>query len=351
MAGLGPLTTFRRQPVCSGHLIQPEYNGPTRMIRQFLAIIGLLCSTLFSSHAFAAGGYEESLKTLAEGVIAESLKAKKERLAIIDFTDAKGVVTPMGQFLAEELGTQLLVAGEVKVVERKLVSSTLKKRHITQLDATPPKTMKGAAKAIRTDAFVVGSYIESPDEILVTVKLINPSNAQAIGAARGMIPKAGPLAEMFKEADAPPPMKVEPPKGPTTPEGLGFHRNEYYELVVRALSRQDNQIRMDLTIENRSPRDVKLLCLLQNTLMKDDRGGQWAQSVEGNRDGLCIRGVELSPREKDRAVLTFTAPADSPAASQFTLSFHEKSPRRDATFAIEGLTVETPIPPAATVTP
>jgi hypothetical protein len=61
--------------------------------------------------------------------------------------------------------------------------------------------------------------------------------------------------------------------------------------------------------------------------------------------------VELSPREKDRAVLTFTAPADSPAASQFTLSFHEKSPRRDATFAIEGLTVETPIPPAATVTP
>ncbi|MBX9657641.1 MAG: hypothetical protein K2X00_03675 [Nitrospiraceae bacterium] len=321
------------------------------MIRQCLAIAGLLCSTLLPTHVFAAGGYEESLKLLADGVIAESLKAKKERLAIIDFTDAKGAVTPIGQFLAEELGTQLLVAGELKVVEHRLVSSTLKKRHITQIEATSPKALKGAAKAIRTDVFVTGSYLDAPEGILVTVKLMNPSNAQAIGAARGMIPKAGPLGEMVKEANTPPPVKVEPPKGPATPEGLGFHRNEFYELVVRALSRQDNRIRMDLTIENRSPRDVKLLCLLQNTVLKDNLGGQWAQSVEGNRDGLCTRGVELSPREKDRAVLTFTAPADPPAPSQFTLSFHEKSPRRDATFTIEGLAVETAPTPVTPATP
>lgn len=351
MAGIEPPTGFRYQQLHAGHPTEPEYNGPTRMIRPFLAITGFLCSTLLSSHVFAAGTYEENLKLLADGVIAESLKVKKERLAIIDFTDAKGVVTPIGQFLAEELGTQLLVAGELKVVEHKLVSSTLKKRHITQLDAASPKILKGAAKAIRTDLFAVGSYIDSPDGILVTVKLINPSNAQAIGAARGMIPKAGPLAEMVKEANTPPPMKAEPPKGPTMPEGLGFHRNEFYELVVRTLSRQDNQMRMDLTIENRSPRDVKLLCLLQNTVLKDDQGGQWTQSVEGNRDGLCTRGVELSPREKDRAVLTFTAPADSSAASQFTFSFHEKSPRRDATFAIENLTIETSPALPSPVTP
>ena len=325
--------------------------APTRMIRQLLTISAFLCCTLLSSHVLAAGNYEENLKLLAEGVIAESVKAKKERLAVVDFTDAKGIVTPIGLFLAEELGTQLLVAGELKVVERKLVSSTLKKFHITQIDTATPKVLKGAAKAIRTDVFVVGSYIDSPDGVLVTTKLINPSNAQAIGAARGTIPKIGPLGEMVKEANMPPVVKVEPPKGPATPDGLGFHRNEYYELVVRALRRQASQLRMDLTIENRSPRDVKLLCLLQNTLVKDDQGGQWLQSVDGNREGLCTRGLELSPREKDRAVLTFTAPTDSPAASQFTFSFHEKSPRRDATFTIERLTVETALSPATTVTP
>lgn len=350
MAGVSfTLSSFG--PLCSGQPTQPEYNGPTHMTRQVLAIIGLFCGTLLSAPVFAAGNYEDNLKTLAEGVIAESVKAKKERLAIIDFTDAKGVVTPIGQFLAEELGTQLLVAGDVKVVERKLVSSTLKKRHITQLDAVPPKILKHVAKTIRTDVFAIGSYIDSPEGILVTVKLISPSNAQAIGAARGMIPKAGPLAEMVKAANAPLPPKAEPPKEPATPEGLGFHRNEFYELVVRAMRRQDNHIRMDLTIENRSPRDVKLLCLLQDTVLKDDQGGQWAQRVESNREGLCTRGVELFPREKDRAVLTFTAPADSPAGSQFTFSFHEKSPRRDATFAIEGLAPETSPAPVTPVSP
>jgi len=324
---------------------------PTRMIRQLLIISALLCCTLLSNHVLAAGTYEETLKVLAEGVIAESLKAKKARLAVVDFTDSKGIVTPVGQFLAEELGTQLLVAGDVTVVERKLVSSALKKFHITQIDSTPPKALKRAAKAIRTDVFIVGSYLDAPEGILVTTKLISPLNAQAIGAARGTIPKIGPLAEMLKEASKPPVVKVDAPKGPVTPDGLGFHRNEFYELVVRALSRQENQIRMDLTIENRSPRDVKLLCLLQDTVLKDDQGGQWAQRVEGNREGLCTRGVELSPREKDRAVLTFTAPADAPAGSQFTLSFHEKSPRRDATFTIEGLAVEAPPTPVTPATP
>lgn len=351
MAGIEPATGFCDQQLCSRQPTQPEYNGATRMIRQLSLISGLLCSTLFSSHVFAAGNYEESLKLLADGVIAEAVKAKKERLAILDFTDAKGVVSQIGQFLAEELGTQLLVVGELKVVERKLVSSTLKKRHLTQIDSTTPKLLKGAAKAIRADVFIVGSYIESPEGLLVTAKLINPSNAQAIGAARGTIPKIGPLAELVKEANTPPPVKVDAPKGPPVPEGLGFHRNEHYELAVQTLIRQEHQIRIDLTIENRSPRDVKVLCLLQDTTLKDDQGGQWVQRVEDNRDGLCTRGVELSPREKDRAVLTFTAPADSPSASQFTLSFHEKSPRRDAAFVIEGLTAETSMPPAATVTP
>ena len=40
----------------------------------------------------AAGSYEDNLKQLAEGVIAEAVKAKKSRLAIVDFVDAKGVV-------------------------------------------------------------------------------------------------------------------------------------------------------------------------------------------------------------------------------------------------------------------
>jgi len=310
------------------------------MLKISLAISGLLWSLLLPGYGLAATNYEESLKQLAEGVMAESIKAKKERLAIVDFTDSKGTVTPVGQFLAEELSTQLLVAGELKVVERRLVNSTLKKMHITEIDSTPPKAVKGAAKAIRADVFVVGSYLDSPEGILVTTKLISPLNAQTIGAARRTIPKTGPLGELLKAANAPP-ARVELPKEPPVPEGLGFHRNDLYEFVVRSLTAQDQQVRLDVTVENRSPRDLKILCLLQNTVLRDEHGTQWVQKVEDNREGLCTRGLELSPRGKSRAVFTFTAPADAAPASHLTLSYHEKSPRRDAGFFIEGLKPDT----------
>ena len=136
-------------------------------------------------------------------------------------------------------------------------------------------------------------------------------------------------------------------KEPPIPIGLGFHRNEFYELVVRSMEKQGQQAKLDITIENRSPRDLKVLCLMQETILKDDRGAVWPQSVEENRDGLCMRGIELSPREKEQTVLIFTAPPDA-SASPFTLHYHEKSPRRDAAFTIDGLMVESGVVAAPT---
>ena len=317
------------------------------IVRLILFLAAFALNAWLPSQLWAAATYEESLRQLAEGVIAEAVKAKKQRLAFLDFTDSKGNATPMGQFLAEEVGTQVLVAGELKVVERTLVQSTLKKLHVTQIEPAYAKAVRRAAKAIRADVFISGSYLETPEGMQVTAKLISPLNAQVVGAARGTLPKAGPLGVMMKEANKPPVVITDGPKEPPVPIGLGFHRNEYYELVVRSIEKQDNQAKLDVTIENRSPRDLKVLCQLQETMLKDDHGAAWLQGVEDNREGLCTRGLELSPREKERAVLTFTAPPDA-SASQFTLHYHEKSPRRDAAFTIDGLKVESGVVAAPT---
>jgi TolB-like protein len=317
-------------------------------MNRLLLTILLAIAMLWALSAHAASPYEESLKQLAEGVIADAVKAKRERLAVLDFTDAKGAVTPVGQFLAEELSTQILVAGELKVVDRKLASSTLKKLNVTQLEPAQAKAVKRAAKAVRADVFVIGVYLESPDGLRVTVKLLSPSTVQSLGATRGTIPKTGPLAELIKEANKPPIVQVDISAKSAPPPGLGSHSNEYYQLVVTSLRRRDKQITADLTIENKSPRDVKVLCLLQNTVLEDDHGVQWKLEAEGNREGLCARGIELSPGEKDRAVLTFSAPTDA-NGSQFIFRYHERAPRRDALFSIEGLKAESAgAPPAAT---
>lgn len=316
------------------------------MIR-FLIMILIAIATLWNLPVQAASPYEESLKQLAEGVVSDAVKAKKQRLAVLDFTDAKGIVTPIGQFLAEELSTQILVAGELKVVDRAMLSSTLKKFQVTQLEPAQAKAVKRAAKAVRADVFVTGSYLESPTDFRVTVKLLSPSTVQSLGATRGTIPKTGPLADLIKETNKPPVVKIDTSTKVAPPPGLGFHLNEYYQLIVTSLYKRDKQVTADLTIENKSSRDIKVLCLLQDTVLEDDHGAQWRLEVEDNREGLCMRGLELSPRGKDRAVLTFSAPTDA-NGSQFIFRYHEKAPRLDAQFSIEGLKVDSAgTPPAA----
>ena len=308
-------------------------------MNRLLLTVLLAIATLWTFPAHAASSYEESLKQLAEGVVAEAVKAKRNRLAVLDFTDAKGAVTPIGQFLAEELSTQILVSGELKVADHTLVDATLKKFHVTQLEPAQGNGVKQAAKVLQTDVFLTGSFSDSPEGFRVTVKLLSPSTMHSLGATRGAIPKTGLLAELIKEVNKPPVVKVDTSAKPAPPPGLGFHSNEQYQLVVTTLHRRDNQVIADLTIENTSSRDVKVLCRLQDTLLEDDHGARWKLEAEDNREGLCMRGIELSPRTKGRAVLTFSAPTNA-TGNQFILRYHEKAPRRDALFSIEGLKIE-----------
>lgn len=318
------------------------------MIGLLVLFVGLL--TFFSqpTSSWAGSKYEEGLKQLADGVTEGAAKAKKQRLALLDFTDGKGEPTPIGQFLAEELGTQIMVAGELRVVDRTLAYSTLKKFHVDHIDSAHAKIVRQAAKAIRADLFVDGVILDTPDGLQVTARLISPSNAQPIRAIRGMLPKAGPLNAFFKKEETPQPIvHIESPKEAPMPVGLGTYRNQYYEMVVRSIELQADRAKVDLTVENLSRRDVKLLCHLQDTLLTDEHGTAWHQGIGDNREGLCTRGVELSAHRKERAVLNFTGSSET-AATQFTLHFRETLPRRDASFVIDGLKVISPSEPTQT---
>lgn len=321
-----------------------------RMTGLLLLLITLVLPFPFPPLSWAAASYEDSLKQLAEDVTERAAKAKKQRLAVLDFTDSQGEPTPVGQFLAEELGTQIMVAGELTTVDRTLLYSTMKKMQLEHIDPPHAKAVRRAAKAIRADLFVSGTYSETPEGLQVTVRLITPKQAQSISATRTIFPKTGPLSMFFKKEDvlpgAPP---VEQPKEPAPPLGIGTHRNDAYEFIITSITRVNGLVKLDVTVANHSLRDLKLLCHLQNTVLKDEHGGVWHQTVEQNREGLCTRGIELSPRRKQRAVFIFTQPSNT-SGSEFALLFHEQLPRHDASFTIDGLKVE-PTPSPALVTP
>jgi len=314
------------------------------MLRLLLPILLL---ALWHSPAVAASKYEESLRELAEGVAAEAIKLKKERLAVLDFVDPRGEVTPIGRFLAEEVATQLLVVGDLKVVDHKLMIATMKKHQLTHLEASQAKAAKRVAKALRTDLFVTGSFMDIPEGIQITVKLIGPYTVQSVGAARGLLPKAGPLAALIKQQEtAPKEVKAAPkPTAPPVPVSK-LHQNELYRVILTSISRQPDHVTVELLYENRSGRDLRIACQLQDTYLQDAEGTQWRQDVTHSRESLCTRGFELAAARSQRVTLSFPVKDKAPG-HMLSLHIHETAPRPDAVFAFTGLELEpVPAPPA-----
>ena len=302
----------------------------------------LLLLGLWHSPSQAASKYEDSVKELAEGVAAEAIKLKKSRLALLDFVDSSGEVTPIGQFLAEELATHLLVAGELKVVDRKLLIATMEKHQLTHLDTSQAKAAKKVAKALRADLYVTGAYLELPEGIQVTAKLIGPYTVYPVGASRTIVPKSGPLSALLKQAAAPKPQTSAAAPESTAPV-LSAHENDAYKLTVVGMSRLDNHIEVDLLFQNRTTHPVKIGCQLLDTYLVGEQGEQWKQDVAQNREGLCTRGLELTPRRQQRANLSFLVSDQSPKGP-VTLHYHETSPRPDRIITLDGLKVESPVP-------
>jgi hypothetical protein len=129
------------------------------------------------------------------------------------------------------------------------------------------------------------------------------------------------LAAFFK-APPPPPAPPAEVKKPDLSPPPPSHTNDLYAMVVDGIEQHAGHIGLEMTLENRSPRDIKIHCRLQDTYVKDASGAEWRQDVSASRDGLCVRGIEQQP------------------GPPLSLHFHETSPRRDAVFSIEGLTLE-----------
>ena len=185
--------------------------------------------------------------------------------------------------------------------------------------------------------------------VQVTAKLIGPYTVYPVGAARSIVPKSGPLAALLKQANAPkPPAPVTVPE-PTTPV-LSAHENELYKVSVLGISRQDDQIALDLLFVNRSAHPLKIGCQLLDTYLQNEQGEQWKQDIAQSREGLCTRGMELNSNRQQHASLSFLM-TSKPPKGPIALHYHETSPRADRVITLDGLTIETaptagPDPPA-----
>lgn len=294
------------------------------------------------SQPVLAASYEDGIRELSESIVTEVARARKSVLAVADFTDLKGNVTPLGRFLAEELSVSLALSREVQVLDRNELAQILRKHAVASLKALNAETIKKIGEATGIQGLVIGTITEMTAATLhVTAKVIATDTAKVISAARAPIAKAGPIVELLKQQAGNPAAPKAPPSKPVTPPtpDLPSYSSDLYRMTIAAANRTENTVVLDLLVENLSSKHLRVSCLIRETYLRDETGVEWRQDVEQNREGICVRGLTLMPASKQRTTMEFTATGPN-SGKVLSLRYHEAEPRRDFVFTINGIKVE-----------
>jgi TolB-like protein len=213
----------------------------------YFVMIGIYCLiTLLSPYAFAASNLEEGIKELAQHISKNMSETGKKKIAVVEFSDLNGNIRALGQFLAEELITELFLIspGKFEVVERRQLMKVLSEQKLTMSGLLDSKAMESVGKILGIDAIVTGSITDLGNDIKANARMIGVDTARVFAVARTSIPKIGIVATMWEEIIMPEPIIPTDPQPTTTlsptsvytnKNSRTFHRYDCPELKTEGL--------------------------------------------------------------------------------------------------------------------
>lgn len=209
--------------------------------------------SVWACSAFGQGpDIDKAMATLAENLSAQTAKAGKKKVTVLDFIDLQGNATELGRFLAEQLSVSLVErrAG-FSVVDRASLRPLLEQHHLTLQGLVEPANAKKLGDASGVDAVVLGGVSVLKEEVALTIKLIATDTAETVGATRLRIPRTKDIDLLLGSAlpddvKSPPRLVAAPAQSPpqTTPPAAGslLETNLGYALRIDVNAQQRGDI-------------------------------------------------------------------------------------------------------------
>lgn len=169
---------------------------PMNRLVLFLQILFVLMPPM--TLTVAASDYEDAIRRLTQAILADAKKQHRQAMAVLDFADLEGAITPLGRLLAEDLTASLAATGQVQLVDRAQIQRMLKGQGLSGSETLDQITIKKLGKLAGLDLAVSGSIAEMEGNLRITAKIIAAATGRLIGAAQVTIPKSA-LAVMKPE--------------------------------------------------------------------------------------------------------------------------------------------------------
>lgn len=134
---------------------------------------------------------EEGIKQLATDLSSQMEKNNIRKIAVVEFTDLNGYNSALGDFISEELITNLFIVSPkgFDVVERRQLSKVLNEQKLNASGLFNPKTIANIGQILGIQAIVTGSITNLGDRVKINTRLIGVNTAKVFGAASRSIPR------------------------------------------------------------------------------------------------------------------------------------------------------------------
>lgn len=199
-------------------------------------------------------------------------KAKKTRVAVVDFTDLQGDVTVLGRFIAEEFSVALASAGkDFQVIDRTHLKSIIKEHKLSAAGIIDPQTARELGKIAGVDALVTGTLTPFGDSIRIAVKILDTSTAEVIDAYRINIAKTQAISELLGAVVAQN-GSISTPK-PNLGKSIKMQEVEGFVFDLVNCKKDNTKATCDLIITNK--KTDRTLIIYGGTRLFDDSGNEY----------------------------------------------------------------------------
>lgn len=157
---------------------------------------------LITKPMHAAQDLEGGIQEVAQQLSAAMGSGKVKKLAIVEFPDLNGYQSALGQFIAEELITQLSMganAGQFDVVERRQLVRVLQEQELTDSSLFDAQSISKIGKILGIDAIVTGSIADLGTDVKINARAISIETAKVFAAAATKIPKTDTVLQLMRQ--------------------------------------------------------------------------------------------------------------------------------------------------------
>lgn len=165
-----------------------------------------------------AAGYEHEVHALAARLAHHLPAADLAAVAVVDFTDLRGEPTELGRFLAEELSTALVQAGDgPRVIDRLRLGRVLDELELAASGLLDPEEVRRVGEIAGVDGLVTGNLVPFTDAVRLNVKLLDVRTGEILLTATADLPRTPTLTDLEER-----PLTVRVPPGDGTPLEVDF---------------------------------------------------------------------------------------------------------------------------------